>query len=72
MNTREVQNLYMLLTDEDDSSQDIAVDDLTHSQMVAESINVVESLKQQVRIGMYGKVLTYNFDISLILYIAQT
>jgi hypothetical protein len=53
LNTREVQNLYMLLTDEDDSSQDIAVDDLTHSQMVTESINVVESLKQQVRISMY-------------------
>ena len=45
----------MLLTDEDDSSQDIGLDDLTHSQMVAESINVVESLKQQVH--QHGKVL---------------
>ena len=51
---REVQNLYLLLTDEDDSSQDTAVDGLTHSQLVAESINVVESLKQQVRISKYG------------------
>ena len=51
-NTHEVQNLYMMLTDEDDSFQDTALDDLTHSQMVAESINVIESLKQQVCISM--------------------
>ena len=51
-NTHEVQNLYMMLTDEDNSSQDTALDDLTHSQMVAESINVIESLKQQVCISM--------------------
>ena len=50
---REVQNLYLLLTDEDDSSQDTAVDGFTHSQLVAESINVVESLKQQVCMHEY-------------------
>lgn len=53
---REVHSLYLLLIDEDDSSQDTAVDGLTHSQLVAESINVVESLKQQVCISM-GKVV---------------
>lgn len=54
-NMREVQSLYLLLTDGDDSSHNTAaVDGLTHSQIVMESINVAESLKQQVCISMYG------------------
>lgn len=63
---REIQNLYLLLTDEDDSSQDTAVDGLTHSQVVAESINLVESLKQQVCVSvMCSSYLEHNFDVHL-------
>ena len=43
-NKQEVKELYLSLIDEPDSS----VDELSHSQLVAESKRITESLKEQV------------------------
>ena len=64
-NTREVQRVYLSLIDEDDSLQDTAIDGLTHSQLVLESRNMIESLKQQVCISV-GRVFEYNYYVIVI------